>query len=683
MMSWLFQGPKTHSSLSTIEDFGDLDGQRKCRGCKQIRALFDFHRRHNVLPPKAVTFHEDYASLDSCSQLCVTCRIFRQALLLEGVTTDHAAVLERSSGPVCAKLVDEDGGFAIRIHVNTEGESMIPVAMVRCAPIMDTKPPMKLSKYSEDDAIFQQIRDWLRGCEQCHIDCGNLAYSKRRPTRLLHLLSDSRARLVDSESLVMNGKAPRYAALSYCWGTGTLSEDENKLVEQGQTLKANLESRYRPFETGNLPSTVRDAIKITRRLGDPENGLELCLLWVDSLCIIQDDVQDKEVEIHRMQEVYGNAAVTICATMTTKATQSLLMPRPAWSKQVKPCRIGDSWLTVSPTAPADLRAGAALSLRAWTLQEEHLSPRLLFWGGQQFSWACGRGEFVEETSSSTYPHSSTTHVRKFLAECRTSEPEELWLAWNSIVESFTARSLSNPTDRFSALAGLATRYLAAVSGYNEYMAGLWRATFAQDLSWRVSKASGPDVGWPGTAGAPSWSWASLPIGLEARMWPEFDMLTEMELLDDGPSLHIEPSEAVARGANLSRVRVRGLLRNLWSPGSQLREWDDICVCVDGINKFSFASDPGQDIHAVDRLTGNLVAYEARKQQIVAELDYCRLAEDINEGLLLEVHCLAISEHAMLLLRHQNATGAFQRIGIGFGYRRDLFRGLAKLEILLE
>ncbi|KAK1708704.1 heterokaryon incompatibility protein-domain-containing protein, partial [Colletotrichum acutatum] len=298
-----------------------------------------------------------------------------------------------------------------------------------------------------------------------------------------------------------------YAALSYCWGTGTFSEDENELVEQGQTLKANLESRYQPFDTENLPGTVRDAIKITRRLSDPESGLELCLLWVDSLCIIQDDVQDKEVEIHHMQEVYGNAAVTICATMTTKATQPLLMPRLAWSKQVKPCRIDTSWLTVNPTAPAGLRSRTPLSLRAWTLQEEHLSPRLLFWGGQQFSWACGRGEYVEETSSNSV-QPPTTHVRKFLAECRTSEPEELWRAWNAIVESYTARSLSNPADRFDALAGLATRYLAAISAYNEYMAGLWRATFAQDLLWHVSKASGPDVGCPGTAGAPSWSWVS-------------------------------------------------------------------------------------------------------------------------------------------------------------------------------
>ncbi|KXH59203.1 hypothetical protein CSAL01_12837 [Colletotrichum salicis] len=397
---------------------------------------------------------------------------------------------------------------------------------------------------------------------------------------------------------------------------------------------------------------------------------------------MQDDVQDKEVEIQRMQEVYGNAAVTICATTTAKATQSLLMPRLAWSKLVKACRIGTSWLTVSPTLPADLRARAPLSLRAWTLQEEHLSPRLLFWGGQRFSWACGRGEYVEDSSSSTLSRPSVTPSRKFLAECRTAEPNELWLAWNSIVESYTARSLSNPADRFNALAGFATRYLAAVSGYNKYMAGLWRATFAQDLLWRVARPARLDEEWPGNVDAPSWSWASLPISLGVRMWDKFEMPTEIELVGDGASVKVEPSEAVAQGAGLSYVRVRGLLRTLWSPKSQLREWSDVCVQVDGVNKFRSGSNPGQDVHAVDSLTGNLFAYEARKQEIVAEMDSRKLAEDITEQLLLEIYDLAISEHGMPLLRRKNVMGAFQRVGIGFGCRRDFFKGLERTEVVI-
>ncbi|KAF6783478.1 hypothetical protein CMUS01_16671, partial [Colletotrichum musicola] len=647
-MSWLFQGLQggtrnRRSSFSTIEDFGDLDGQKKCRGCKQIRGLLEFRKRHGILPPRPVVFHDSYAAVDRCARVCVICRVFRQALLLEGATADHAALLQGAPGSVCARLVADGDGFAVRIQIsqdgeknNDDGQNRLPVAIVRCEPSKGAESPTKLAEDPVDDAIYRQVRAWLRECEQGHIDCGNLAYSDRRPTRLLRILSVSEVQLVDSEKLQAGHKTTRYAALSYCWGTGTMSVDEDETVERGKTLGANLESRYQPFDIAGLPGTVRDAIKITRRLNDPHGGLELQHLWVDSLCIIQDDAQDKEVEIRRMQEVYGNAAVTICATTTAKATQPLLLPRLAWSSQhqVRPCRIGASWLTVNPTPPAILRSRSPLALRAWTLQEEHLSPRLLFWGGQQLSWACGRGEYVEEAStavSATSSPLSNVTVRKFLVECRTARYDELWLAWNSIVESYTVRSLSNAGDRFNALAGLATRYLTAMSGDNEYLAGLWRATFPQDTLWRVSRAARPDDERSGTASAPSWSWASLPIGSEVRTWQDFQMPSEMELLGDGASPKVEPSVAVAQGAGVGRVRVRGRLRMLWGTKSQLRQWDEVCVRVDGVNKFRFGANPGQDVHAVDCSTGSLVAYEARKLEVEAELDYTKLAEDVKQG----------------------------------------------------
>ncbi|KAF6785954.1 hypothetical protein CSOJ01_15508, partial [Colletotrichum sojae] len=600
---------------------------------------------------------------------------------LESATADHAALLQGAPGPVCARLVADGDGFAVRIQINQDGEKSneddqnpLPAATVRCEPSKGAESPMKLAEDPVDDVIYRQVRGWLRECEQGHIDCGNLAYSDRRPTRLLRILSGSQVQLVDSEKLQAGCKTTRYAALSYCWGTGTMSVDEDETVERGKTLGANLESRYQPFDIAGLP--VR--------------GLELRHLWVDSLCIIQDDAQDKEVEIRRMQEVYGNAAVTICATTTAKATQPLLVPRLAWSSQhrVRPCRIGASWLAVNPTPPAPLRSRSPLALRAWTLQKEHLSPRLLFWVGQQLSWACGRGEYVEEGSTAvpaTSPPLSNVPVRKFLVECRTARYDELWLAWNAIVESYTVRSLSNAGDRFNALAGLATRYLTAMSGDNEYLAGLWRATFPQDILWRVSRAARPDDERSGTASAPSWSWASLPIGLEVRTWQDFQMPSEMELLGDGASPKVEPSVAVAQGAGVGRVRVRGRLRMLWGADSQLRQWDEVCVRVDGVNKFRFGANPGQGVYAVDCSTGSLVAYEARKLEVEAELDYTKLAEDVKQGLLLEIFCFAVSEdqEGMLLLRRSDTTDAFQRIRVGFEYRRDFFKGVKRTEIDLE
>lgn len=356
-----------------------------------------------------------------------------------------------------------------------------------------------------------------------------MAYLNRKPTRLLRILSDFQVQLVNSSDEASH-KGLRYAALSYCWGfappkdtamtgnPGELTRDEERMVGQGRTLRKNMESRYCELF----------AIKITRRLDDPQNGLELRYFCVDTLCIIQDDDQDKKVEIQRMYEVYGNVAVTICATGTAKATQPLL-------------------------------------------------------------------------SATMAGHTAGN----FLATCRAPEASELCLAWHDMVESYTARSLTNPDDHFHALAGLATRYLAATEG-NKYIAGLWRDTFVQDLLWRVSQPARPSGLLTHqsrtAAAAPSWSWASLPIGLAVQMSHKFEMRAKIALLDhetqdgydgtaclvvapSGESCEDGHSAAVAEGGKVRRFRLQAPLRKLWRPGSQRRAWYQVCVHVEGVEKF--------------------------------------------------------------------------------------------------
>lgn len=687
--------------FSIIEDMGDMDGQKKCRGCKQLWNLLEFRKRKSALPPLPKMFHTSYASLDKCAQQCVTCRVFRQALLLETVTADDAAALATSAGAVFAQLVPAPKGFAIRIQVKDGQDTVVAEALVRSSSEkLNATAPINLSLNPADEAIYSQVKAWLRVCEHHHIDCGNLAFSDRKPTRLLRILSDSQAQLIDPHQA--RHEKLRYAALSYCWGhmpevatgvAGELTKKENEIVRQGKTTRDNLESRYEPFPIASLPGTVRDAIKITLRLNNPQEGLELRHIWVDTLCIIQDDADDKKLEIQRMQEVYGNAMLTICATATSKATQALLQPRLAWSKPVRPCRIGDVWLAVEPTPPADLRRRAALAKRAWTLQEQQLSPRLLFWSGQQLSWACGYGECAERVSSPSSQGSlpgladiSHGHmaVRNFLTACRAPEASQLCLIWHDMVESYTARKLTSAADRFPALAGLATRYLAAMSG-DMYMAGLWRETFAQDVLWRVSQpAMSASLVQSNAAHAPSWSWASLPIGLAVHMSRIFHMRAEIELLGDPDDMRyarLEPSDAVAEGAKVCRIRVRAPMRKLWRTGSQPRAWDQICVRADGVEKFRLAT-PNQDVHAVDRHTARVMVYEARKQEVVVQLDYAEHAVQIDEGRL-DVYCLAVSEQGMLLVEYHEPTYAYRRVGAALEYRSDFFKGIDREEIILE
>lgn len=703
----LAEPPRPSSSsdpFSAIEDMGDMDGQKKCRGCKQLWILLEIKKRKSVLPLRSKVFHASYASLDKCAQHCVTCKVFRQALLLESVTVDDAFALTNSTGDVSAQLVPApgaSGGFAMKIQVKDGQEIVLAEAIVRCgSEKYDATVPVRLAHNPGDETIYSQVKGWLRECEHRHIDCGNLAFSDRKPTRLLRILSDTQAQLIEPDQA--RHEKIHYAALSYCWGhmpavatgaAGELSKDESEIVHQGKTLRDNLDSRYEPFSIASLPGTVRDAIKITLRLDNPREGLELRHIWVDTLCIIQDDADDKKLEIQRMQEVYGNAMVTICATATSKATQPLLQPRLAWAKQVRPCRIGDIWLAVDPTPPAVLRPRAALAKRAWTLQEQHLSPRLLFWSGQQLSWACGYGDYAERASSSSPQDSlleaaDTSHgptkVRCFLTACRAPEASELCLTWHDMVESYTARKLTSAADRFFAMAGLATRYLSAMSG-DVYMAGLWRETFAQDLLWRVSQpAMSSRLAQADVEPAPSWSWASLPIGLTVQMSHQFHMRADMELLgdpDDTRRAQLEPSDAVAEGAKVCRIRARAPLRKLWRSESQPRAWDQICIRAEGVEKFRFDA-PNQDVHAVNRHTARVMVYEARKQEIVAQLDYVGHAVQVDEGCL-EIYCLAVSDAGMLLVEYHEPTGAYRRVGAAFRYRSDFFKSADREDIILE
>jgi hypothetical protein len=95
-----------------------------------------------------------------------------------------------------------------------------------------------------------------------------------------------------SEPAEMGG----YAALSYCWGG----------FQQVTSTTAKLEQYQNRLDFRSFPKTIHDALTVTRSLGIP-------YLWVDALCILQDDEDDKAREIQKMGDVYSNAMITISA----------------------------------------------------------------------------------------------------------------------------------------------------------------------------------------------------------------------------------------------------------------------------------------------------------------------------------------------------------------------------------
>ena len=132
---------------------------------------------------------------------------------------------------------------------------------------------------TESSLYTNCAKSWIQDCLENH-ECSSVhsrhnlsAPANLRPKRLL-FVGDSQygPRLVD-EPL----NTP-YAALSHCWGP-------DGLPETGKTLTKNLATRKQSVSLTLLPQNFQDAVKITR-------GLDIQFLWIDALCIIQDDKND-------------------------------------------------------------------------------------------------------------------------------------------------------------------------------------------------------------------------------------------------------------------------------------------------------------------------------------------------------------------------------------------------------
>lgn len=172
--------------------------------------------------------------------------------------------------------------------------------------------------------------------------------------------------------------------------------------------------------------------------------------------------------------------------------------------------------------------GGPLSTRAWTLQEDVLSTRVLCWTKDRLTWHCRTcscaevdptGAFVidakgypnreslYQTSNLKYLRHTPEELKQRLQEARTlaSGPMQrftLHSLWDYIVKNFVTRSITYDSDRLPAISGIA-KEVARHTGHT-YKAGLWVENIHADLLWRVDGSSTKTRMYTG----PSWSWIS-------------------------------------------------------------------------------------------------------------------------------------------------------------------------------
>ncbi|KAL3298818.1 HET-domain-containing protein [Colletotrichum asianum] len=270
---------------------------------------------------------------------------------------------------------------------------------------------------------------------------------------------------------------------------------------------------------------------ITRKLG-------VRYLWIDSLCIVQDDADDWDREAARMAQVYSQAYVTIAATPAADGTHGLI--RKARDEPLIPLHFQSSdslnrGVSIGPSLNKFQRIDREpLDSRAWTLQEQVLSPRTLHFAADQVHWEC-RQSIISESGSSPYGYGQGESAENSIArgwlgkmardivpdikpgneEVSKSVRGDPKLAidnsnvsyenWYRMLQNYTERNITKDVDRLPALSGIARAFSSKSPSL--YLAGIWLDDIASGLLWYVNVPESARC--PDTYRAPSWSWAAI------------------------------------------------------------------------------------------------------------------------------------------------------------------------------
>ncbi|KAI1435586.1 heterokaryon incompatibility protein-domain-containing protein [Xylaria sp. CBS 124048] len=302
-----------------------------------------------------------------------------------------------------------------------------------------------------------------------------------------------------------------YIALSYVWG--------------------GVETPPQALENRCLPQTIEDAIVITKALGRR-------YLWVDTLCIDQSpnptlaQIQAKRKQLDMMSTIYDCATVTIVALTGKNANagiSGISAPRLTQAKE----NIDGHILFTSPQTYEQEVLASTWWTRAWTMQEERLSRRKLFFTESQVSFSCITGDLCEEMDTTTDPGLSPRNPikpfrDKFYASSsaqqsgRIGGPEKGLYYYDSSINNYTRRRMTNETDSLNAFRGMLTA-LSKQAFPQGFIQGLPLRSHPYSLAWVHSRGVTPKR----RAMFPTWSW----VGWEG----EVNIPVNLRQLADGES----------------------------------------------------------------------------------------------------------------------------------------------------
>lgn len=340
--------------------------------------------------------------------------------------------------------------------------------------------------------------EFINTYDSDHPNCGNSPKDHLiLPSRFIEVGSHEgnvEPRLVSSLGIL---PSERYTTLSHCWGA-------DPGIMPLRTTKSTESAYKKLLPMATLPKTFRDAVNVTRALG-------IRYIWIDSLCIIQDDMGDWEQEAAKMASIYEGSFITLAAVDSYNSNGGLCLETltPPVHFEFR-SRSGSKTASVrtlpQPRSNYDKLHlyNAPLYQRGWVFQEIMLSPRSIHFREHQMYWRCAVGLRSEDgtldESQEKYGHLNLFD-KAWRGKDDFSEPSTSNGTWWKWAEFYTSCVLTKPEDRIPAMTGMIRHFQRLVG--DKPILGLWEKSFISDLNWfyyrKVTNA--PLMG-------PSWSWLS-------------------------------------------------------------------------------------------------------------------------------------------------------------------------------
>jgi Heterokaryon incompatibility protein (HET) len=232
----------------------------------------------------------------------------------------------------------------------------------------DDAPPLQKQGAPSSEDSLPIIKKWFERCCNSHSKC-NIRQRSFRPTRLLYIGDD-----VPRLRLSANYEAGvKYATLSHSWGHISLA-----------TLHAGTLQQFRteiPVEA--ISKTFKDAICVAKTL-------DIQYIWIDSLCILQNDSDDWKKESSLIYCVYSNSTINIAASDAIDGTQGCFFKRrQTWRCQIQGLCAQEELIYECVPPEKHIRDMASpLESRGWRYQERYLAPRTLYFTEREVYWEC-------------------------------------------------------------------------------------------------------------------------------------------------------------------------------------------------------------------------------------------------------------------------------------------------------